>query len=689
MPRDDQGSHNIDDNDRPRWNKHTKVIDEYDYYRGDGSYSFTKRRGENPDGEKVFTTTRKNMLGFDERWEDPSGEDTSKEYLPGLGDEKPVPYRLPGLIAVQSDELVLICEGEKDVDIACSLGFVATCNPDGALKWRDEFSPHLAGRNVVIIPDNDERGREHARKVAASVRVVAGSLKVVELPGLPQKGDLSDWVQARREDGGTDETISDELRELIAVAVQPWWVEAVTLDLADPMSIGRHFFAAEFPEVDGAVTLRFWHGEWYGWTGPCWRPVEEREIQSRVYHWLEKQRTSVNGETKRVKPRRALVNEVATAVQVQVLVPGEVEAPAWIEERPGDWSATEMVSVENGLLHLPTATLRKHTPRLFAINSIQAHWNAEAWADKTEPTHFLGFLGEVITVDGEAQVALLQEMFGYMLTPDTKHQTAFMLIGPKRSGKGTISRILQKLHAKDYVSPSVSALAGRFGKQSLIGKTIAVMTDVRLSSRMDHGAFAETILSITGEDPQTVERKGITDWIGYLRTRFLIMANSLPRFHDRDSVLASRFNYIVTDVSHFEKEDLTLGERLLGEIDLILIWAVQGWQRLEKNRRFTKSETHGRWLARAETIMRPFKAFIDECCIVDAEAVETTENLYRAFEAFCEENEVGHFDRNSFAGKLHSEMPSLKSHRPRHEGGRVHCKKGLALKPEWRSEEPM
>lgn len=108
-----------------------------------------------------------------------------------------VPYRLPELLTADPQEQVFIVEGEKDADRLCALGLVATTNAGGAGKWRDEFNDVLRGRRVVVIPDNDEPGREHASRVAQSLRGAAADVRILSLQNLPPKGDVSDWL-----DGG-------------------------------------------------------------------------------------------------------------------------------------------------------------------------------------------------------------------------------------------------------------------------------------------------------------------------------------------------------------------------------------------------------------------------------------------------------------------------------------------------------
>jgi len=102
-------------------------------------------------------------------------------------------YRLPYLVA-DADAPVYVTEGEKDADRLGRGGLIATTNSGGAGKWRKEYAEALQGRDVVILPDNDEPGRKHAQQVARSLHGKARSVKVVELPGLPEKGDISHWL---------------------------------------------------------------------------------------------------------------------------------------------------------------------------------------------------------------------------------------------------------------------------------------------------------------------------------------------------------------------------------------------------------------------------------------------------------------------------------------------------------------
>jgi replicative DNA helicase len=128
----------------------------------------------------------------------------------GLGDTQRVPYRLPRL---SSSEFVGIVEGEKDVLTLERLDMVATCNNGGAGNFKPELVKFFSGKKVGIFPDNDDPGRDHALKVATLLGPVAKTIKIVELPDIPLKGDVTDFVNR----GGT----VAELRELYRKA-QEW-----------------------------------------------------------------------------------------------------------------------------------------------------------------------------------------------------------------------------------------------------------------------------------------------------------------------------------------------------------------------------------------------------------------------------------------------------------------------------------
>lgn len=146
-------------------------------------------------------------------------------------------YRLPQL---QQQPDVIVVEGEKDADRVAALGLVSTCNSGGAGKWRDTYTSSLqaAGvQRVVILPDHDDAGAAHAAQVAAACHAAGIMVRVLALPGLPAKGDVSDWIAA----GGAREA----LETLIAAC--PIWTPPVPSGATTETGVTLDDFHAYLP----------------------------------------------------------------------------------------------------------------------------------------------------------------------------------------------------------------------------------------------------------------------------------------------------------------------------------------------------------------------------------------------------------------------------------------------------------
>jgi Protein of unknown function (DUF3631) len=124
-----------------------------------------------------------------------------EKWISGKPKGPKVPYMLPQLIAAAPATPIYIVEGEKDADNLAEIGFVATCNSEGAdngngNKWTSDLNQYFKDRHVYIIPDNDAQGRKHAEHVARQLDPITASVRIVELPGLPLKSDVSDWLKS-------------------------------------------------------------------------------------------------------------------------------------------------------------------------------------------------------------------------------------------------------------------------------------------------------------------------------------------------------------------------------------------------------------------------------------------------------------------------------------------------------------
>jgi putative DNA primase/helicase len=160
-----------------------------------------------------------------------------------------VPYRLPEVIqAVSEERTISIVEGEKDVDKLGEHGITATCNPGGAGKWRHEHSAYLRGADVVLIPDNDYSGRAHMNEVGSMLTGIAVRIRLLELPGLVEKGDVSDWFA----NGGTVEMLSGLIAQAPAWRVRlPWELGERTTENVRTPPPGGEAERSEYPDDEG------------------------------------------------------------------------------------------------------------------------------------------------------------------------------------------------------------------------------------------------------------------------------------------------------------------------------------------------------------------------------------------------------------------------------------------------------
>lgn len=159
------------------------------------TYDYTDEQGA-----PLYQVCRLAPKDFRQRRPDGAGPDGAGGWIWRLDDVRRVLFGLPLL---RTQRVAYVAEGEKDVLALRKLGLVATTNAGGAGKWCDDYTRQLqaAGtESVAILPDNDTAGRQHAETVARSCHAAGLKVKIVTLPGLPVKGDVSDYLEKHSRD---------------------------------------------------------------------------------------------------------------------------------------------------------------------------------------------------------------------------------------------------------------------------------------------------------------------------------------------------------------------------------------------------------------------------------------------------------------------------------------------------------
>jgi putative DNA primase/helicase len=370
------------------------------------------------------------------------------------------------------------------------------------------------------------------------------------------------------------------------------------------------------------------------------------------------------------------VQDVLNAEKGIVMVPAKFQPPCWLKEE-GPFPATETLATQWELIHLPSMATIPATPRFLTFSAMDFDYDPDA----PSPRGWLGFLGQLWGEDGEA-ISTLQEWFGYCLLPDTSLQKMLMLVGPKRSGKGTIARVVTGLLGKANVAgPTLASLATNFGLSALVDKSVAIVSDARLSGRVDTAVIVERLLSITGEDALTIDRKYLTPVTCKLPTRFMVLSNELPKLNDASGALVSRMVVLSLSRSFYGHEDHGLMERLLTELPGVLKWAIEGWKRLRARGRFVQPASGQELVGEMDDLSSPVGAFVRERCEVGGECQVEVKALYTEWSRWA--TETGRFspgDAQTFGRNLRAAVPELQVSNTREGQEQKRVYRGIKLK---------
>jgi putative DNA primase/helicase len=387
-----------------------------------------------------------------------------------------------------------------------------------------------------------------------------------------------------------------------------------------PMDVARALVTA-YPRA-----LTWWRGDFYTWEGTHWITEDEADVRGWIRLATEratylkpikgKDGGPVTFESVNWAPTISKVREVAAALGEGVL------------RRQGE--DDRVLALANGVLDLASRRLAAHSPRVFNLTSRPFRYDGEASCP-----HWDTFLEQVLP-DGKEDQAFLQEWFGYVLSGRTDIHAVASLAGMSRSGKGTILRVLTAMTGTENVAAGrLDALAGPFGLEPLIGKSLLAFGDVRWNNANAQTAI-QRILEISGEDKVTVPRKNRTDWEGTLGVRVMFAGNEVPRFTDPSRAMANRLRIVHFMQSFAGREDYGLTERLMGELSGIFNWALEGLDRLTAEGRFTESARSARLRDRVGEGGDSLTSFVDEYLEPQDGAWCYEDDVMAAYAEWCE-----------------------------------------------------
>ncbi len=528
-------------------------------------------------------------------------------------------------------------------------------------------------RRLAELAYDPNSAKQYARSVAR------------DLAELYEAADLLDWrdlLKSHAKLPGTEfdlitKKVHDDRRQRHEALADAARQEQHRRDLADAEQSGRLIPGPPKPlpaarklmetlqRTDDAYHLAHWRGDLYRWHGTHWTKEDAAALRRWIYLRTE-------GATYDAGPARGIVEWDPTPPKVDAVLDAITTA---IIQRGHELDPDRAIACANGVYDLGVEALLPHTPRRFNLTSLPYGYDPKA----TCPT-WLAFLADILDHDPEGQ-QFLKEWFGYVVSGRTDMQKMLSLVGPKRCGKGTVARVLLALLGQAAVaSPGLNKLGGTFGEEGLIGKSLAILSDVRWTAQATIEAIP-VLLAITGEDARTVDRKNRTPWHGTLGVRFMAMSNDVPNFSDPSGAAAGRMMHVEFAKSFFGREDHTLTGRLLQELPGILNWALDGLRDLNRSGRFTSPTTAADINEAVMRLSSSEYAFSRDECQLVADGSETIDDLYSRYRSWCHtEGKERIPPKEHFSRGMRSALGNqVQWDRPKVNGAKVTVCRGIRL----------
>jgi putative DNA primase/helicase len=270
------------------------------------------------------------------------------------------------------------------------------------------------------------------------------------------------------------------------------------------------------------------------------------------------------------------------------------------------------VPLANGVLDIRSMALRPHR----ADDMLTACPVIAYQPDAQCPT-WMRCLDEWFPVD-DTHATTLQEFGGYCLMSRAELKTALMVIGPSDCGKTVYSNILREIVGiENTCCVTPDAMDDPMKVAPIMGKMINIVPELSDGSEIADGGFKRLIS--TGEG--VAIRKLYRDQITYVPTcKHIFIANSPPRVKDESEGVYNRLLYVTYSVViDRSDQDLQLHDKLMAEREGILLWMLEGLQRVVLNgRRFSPGGR--RDLKNYRDSQNPIHAFIADECEIDADA---------------------------------------------------------------------
>ena len=441
-------------------------------------------------------------------------------------------------------------------------------------------------------------------------------------------------------------------------------------------------FLDNFYSSEEGYSLVHYADDFFIYVGTHYEIIEEATIRSKVYTFLDKcKKAGKQGALTPFNPNPSSVSGAIDAIKsiVHLANHPNTKPPIWLDgyakSKP---SASKLISLQNGIFHLEDSILMPHSLGFFTQNSLPFAYDQSAVCSTWDT-----FLKSVWS-DDQDSIDTLQEMFGYILSGDTRQQKFFNIIGPRRSGKGTINKVLVALLGQhNTVAPELGELCDTFGLQPWLGKLLASFTDARAPER-NRSAVVSQLLRIVGGDTITVNRKNKEAWNGYLPTRLVIYSNEVLQLTENSNALTGRMIVLKMTKSFFNKEDTELAHKLEQELGGIFNWAMEGLKRrIARGGHFIQPQSGKEYLDLMAELGNPLAVFAETALDFNPTSTVRKEDVFACYKHWALKKSMAPGTEQAFKRRFlaATQEQFVKSEEIRQNGERVSVYLGVSLKP--------
>lgn len=634
----------VEDKHKSAFEKDIEAIYKFYDENGDLAYEKIRKKGKKflhrryIDGETVWGMEEgiyTETFPGSKSWSIKERPGAKKAYYPG---QEQLLYNLPNVIkGIKEGQTIFITEGEKDSDSLITRGLIATTTSIGATKgdlgkkWPSRFNSFFKGANVVLLPDNDEPGKRFMEHIAIELKNIANNIKIVELPDLSKKEDITDWLE-----------YGNDIYDLQALVKRT--DEFIEFK-------GNIIYDYNWSDVGNAERLISLHGKdikfnvnsgkWYVWNGVNWELDNSFKVENLYRTVLRRFQNAIPNinisddeiATKKQQEKAksfVLRNETDGKIKSVLNQAKTFKGINFMESDKDDY----LFNTPNGTINLRDLSQKKHDRKDLITQCSNYSFNREN--DKCP--NWIAFLNRIFCGDQEL-INYVQKAVGYSLTGDMSEQCLFMLWGGGANGKSTFVKALEDIMGTYAATIKGETLMEKNGQDGARGD-LARLTNKRvvIASELQEGqVFNEPLLKVLSAG-ETLPVRFMYQEEFMLKPKFKlwIMTNKKPKVKGNDHGIWRRWRMIPFKYKFTEKEKDPnfYEEKLKPELEGILLWAITGYQ-MWKKEGFEAPKEVMEAVEDYKMDMDQVARFIEDCCKVGEGYECTGSAMYDEYINWC------------------------------------------------------